>query len=333
MMSRRVLFILLTLSLLFNACVVIGFIQSGPPKAKPASSPDVQSDAQLEAQSDARVLERVTRDLHLDENQAKLFGDLRGRQREQQVVFDDSLTLIRQDISQELSKESPDLERVRTLVGQETDLMHQRRVAGAELFRSFIDALQPQQRKMLVGRFGPGPGFGGGHGGPMGPPPGTPGSPDRGALATQPGGPGNPGTLGSPGGPGEPRGGRGGMHGPRSMGPSAQFIRRFDANHDGVLDQEEAEAARRELETKRRNFIPEGERGRRGDGHDRGPGERREGMAPAPPEVVERFGAGSMAPLWLWFDADGDGRLSDAETDAMQAFTSGREAPVLPPRR
>lgn len=325
-MKSRIPLILLALSLAFNAFVVVGFVRGrGAPTPPP---PPAAGGESVDA-----VVRRTSRDLKLDEKQSKVLADLYTRHHEQAGVFDDSLSFIRQDMGAELAKESPDLDRLRALAGQEADLLRQRRLAGAELYHSFVDVLTPQQRKILGGRVGRGPGPGPGPGGPDGP---------RGEGR-------EPGETGEPGG----------MRGSRSWLPPAEMLRRFDANHNGKLDPDEAEAARKNLEKRRGEFFrrdegrggpmsqpnvnPEehaefgpphdgpGRDGPERSGPPRGPGQRQAGAMPLPPEVMESIGPGSMIPIWRWFDIDHDGRLSDDEQAQLREFIASHEMPK-PPR-
>lgn len=327
LLTRHGLLILaLGLSLVFNVFVLVGFVQSRaanqqqrrpdefqPPGPQPGVPPH---------EPEETVVKRVTRELKLDDSQQKSFADLHARQRAQALVFDASMAIIRQDMSDELAKDSPDPQRLRTLIGQEADLMRERRVTGAELMSNFVSILKPEQRKTFARRVG------------LLPPPG----PDE---PRGPRGPEGRGQLGGDGGPGagpdgrEPRGGqrppdREGDRRPndRRFNPGPEIMRRFDENKNGRLDPDEMQAARQELEARRREFRGGGDRGPdqpgdRGPGGPPGPG--------GPREVIEAFGISITAPLWRWFDVNNDGRLSDDEQQAMREFTDSHQAPQRPP--
>jgi Spy/CpxP family protein refolding chaperone len=74
---------------------------------------------------------------------------------------------------------------------------------------------------------------------------------------------------------------------PQRSPVSPDLVRRFDRNANGRLDGDEPQAARRELDRRRREVAPH---------------------LPRRP------------PLWPWFDADDDGQLNEAERAKMEAF-------------
>jgi Spy/CpxP family protein refolding chaperone len=151
-MSRRVLAILLVVSMLFNFAVLIGFVKSRRDAASATSTRDLTP---ATAPAEQSLLARLANELKLDPTQADALKELRRRQQQQQVVFGESLMVVRQDLQAELREDEPDLERVRTLVDQEADLLRQRRQAEAELYGEFVALLSPQQRHRLGERLGP----------------------------------------------------------------------------------------------------------------------------------------------------------------------------------
>jgi len=245
-MKTRLLAIALAVSMLFNIAVLIGFVQR---RATQTPAPhDAQPSAALT--DDQAQQRRVARELQLDQTQSAAFGDLQTRQRQLSSLFSDSVAVIRQDLSAELSKEQPDLDRVRSLVDQEAELVRQRRRAGADLYAEFVDVLSPQQRQRLGQRF-------------AAPPPPI----DQKAMP-------------QPGPQSRTQGAQRGLI-------SQELVRRFDRNGNGRLEGDEAQAARRELDRRRREVAP---------------------------HVPRR------PPLWPWFDADDDGQLSESEREKMEAF-------------
>ena len=145
-MSRRVLVILLVISMVFNAAVLLGFLRA---RARPHSPP-----APASMPGDRLPLPALARELSLDDKQANDLRSLQQRQQQQAMVFNDSLQVVRQDLQEELGKPDPDLEQVRTLVDQEADLHRQRRQAEAELYGELVGLLSPDQRKRLGERIG-----------------------------------------------------------------------------------------------------------------------------------------------------------------------------------
>lgn len=337
-----ILILALGLSLLFNIFVLVGFVQSrasnqqrGPDQLLPSGG------SQQQREPEEAVVKRVTRELKLDDAQQKSFAELHTRQRAQALVFDASMAIVRQDMSDELAKDSPDPQRLQTLIGQEADLIRDRRVTGAELMGNFATILNPEQRKMFARRVGllppPGPDELRGPRGPEG----------RGPRGDGPDGPdprnaaGDGAGLSSGGGrdrdPNRHQGAGAGA-GERRFNPGPEIMRRFDVNKNGRLDPDEAQAARQELEARRREFVPGDRPGDRGP--DRG-GERAggpggpNGPGPGPGgprEVIEAFGIAVTIPLWRWFDQDNDGRLSDAEQQTLREFTESHPTPQRPQR-
>ncbi len=233
-MRMRVLIAALAVSLLFNAAVLIGFVQ------KRATSRAERSAEQAAATrpDDQAQGRRLARELGLDQAQSAAFEGLQKRQKQLSSLFADSVAVIRQDLTAELAKEEPDLDRVRSLVDQEAELMRQRRRAGAALYGEFMDVLTPSQKQRLGERL-------------AAPPPQPPQQQQQ-----------------------------------RGQAPP-DVVRRFDRNGNGRLDPDEAQAARRDLESRRREMAP---------------------------HVPQR------PPLWPWFDADDDGKLNEAERAKMAAF-------------
>jgi Spy/CpxP family protein refolding chaperone len=243
----------LAISLLFNLAVLIGFVQKRVASRSPGhqgAPPTTQPT--LGALDDEAQKRRVARELGLDDSQVAAFAELQRRQRQLSSLFADSAAVIRQDLATELAREEPDLDRVRALVDQEAELGRQRRRSGADLYGEFVAVLTPQQRQRLGARFAPPP---------------APGQPSQ--------------------QPGRSQG--------RSQPPqqkqrgaiSPELIARFDRNNNGRLEVDEMQAARRELDVRRREVAPH---------------------LPKRP------------PLWPWFDADDDGLLNEAERGKMEVF-------------
>jgi Spy/CpxP family protein refolding chaperone len=217
-MKQNILVFLLAVSLLFNVFVLIGFTQG-----RAAQGERSPSDESLDRQ--------VTKELNLDDNQSKVFVELRRDFRRQNGVINESFALVQQDLMAEMRKDSPDLDRVRELISTRSELDHERRLANAELYARFVQVLRPEQRRAMWRRFGGGPG---------------------------------PNARG---------------------GPGPVILRRFDANHDGTLDEAEMRNAQERLDALRQEVF-----------------------RPKPPPNA-----------WRQFDRDRDGQLSDDEKAAMDA--------------
>lgn len=146
-MSRRVLAVMLVVSLVFNLAVLLGFLRS---RATRPTAPQTGTTLPDERS----MLARLSRELTLDGPQLESVRALQQRQQQQASVFNDSLVVLRQDLQQELRKPDPDLEHVRTLVDQEADLHRQRRQADAELYGEFVGLLTADQKQRLSDRMG-----------------------------------------------------------------------------------------------------------------------------------------------------------------------------------
>jgi Spy/CpxP family protein refolding chaperone len=177
-MSKRTLIVALAISLLFNLAVLIGFVQAragaGAANSNSSTNPNPAAPAPQQQQQQpppqpppngtpgegtlgTLPLRRLTEELHLDAAQAGAVQDLQKRQRQQALAFGDSFILVRQDLAAELRKQQPDLDRVRTLVDQESSMTRQRRLAEADLYGEFVGLLTPEQRQKLVERMAPPP--------------------------------------------------------------------------------------------------------------------------------------------------------------------------------
>lgn len=149
-MSSRILLILLTISLVFNLAVLIGYMQSKATTPTEQTSSPQSSHATPVAQRPS--LERLARELRLNEQQTSAFRELLARQQQQAIVFNDSLAMLRQELREELRKAEPDLSRVRAVLDQESGMNRQRRLADAELYGEFVNLLNPDQRQRLSER-------------------------------------------------------------------------------------------------------------------------------------------------------------------------------------
>ena len=134
-MKQRALIGLLALSVLFNIFVLLGFA-----RARRAAETAI---------SEEKVVQQVAAELKLDPAQAQRFGELRSSMRRDTAKLNESLSIIRQRMMTELRAESPSIETVRQLVDEETEMLRQRRMLGAETFERFIKELTPQQRQAM----------------------------------------------------------------------------------------------------------------------------------------------------------------------------------------
>ena len=194
-MKQNLLLFALVLSGLFNVFFVAGYL-----KARAEAAPDVTV--------------AVGRELGLDTAQAALFKQLRETGHADAELYQDSITLVRRELVDELNVDQ-DPERVAEIVDREADLRRQWRQAEARRFTDFVGSLEPQQRRALHSRM---------------------------------------------------------KHAVSNQERHEALLRRFDANCDGVLDEQERRAAREHMQTRR------AERERRGrNGFGGPPGKDRRG--------------------------------------------------------
>ena len=99
---------------------------------------------------------------------------------------------------------------------------------------------------------------------------------------------------------------RGGDDTPEKKRPIPEQLKQFDKNGDGVLDDAERKAVREWIEARRKK------------GGDEQRGRRRRGGEGTPPQRRGE-GAGELPERLKKFDANGDGKLDDAERKAARA--------------
>ena len=233
-MKQNLLLFALVLSGLFNVFFVGGYLK-----------------ARAEAARDVTVA--VGRELGLDTAQAALFKQLRETGHADAELYQDSITLVRRELVDELNVDH-DPERVAEIVDREADLRRQWRQAEARRFTDFVGSLEPQQRRALHSRM---------------------------------------------------------KHAVSKQDRHEALLRRFDANGDGVLDEQERRAAREHMQTRR------AERERRGrNGFGGPPGKDRRGSRS--PGMDRRV----RHELFSRFDADGDGQLDAREQAALLAWVA-----------
>ena len=145
-MRHGSLVFLLAISLLFNAFFLTGYLQHRA--AEPASMPEASTE------SDQAITEEVTETLGLDETQAEIFAALRREMKDEERAIRDRRMLLRRELIEELTQPNADidLERVRELVRQESDLHREMKLASISRFHEFIATLGPEQRDRLARR-------------------------------------------------------------------------------------------------------------------------------------------------------------------------------------
>lgn len=137
-MTVRILGILLALSVVFNVFFLVGQIKES-----------------ATAESMPRRLVQVAHELGLDGDQAGRLDELRDSFKEQTADLSRRLRDTREAIAIELDGESPDIDRVRELMIQESELIAVRRTRAFEHFGAFVDLLTPEQRRDLGRRLRP----------------------------------------------------------------------------------------------------------------------------------------------------------------------------------
>ncbi len=233
-MKQSLLLFALVLSGLFNLFFVAGYL-----KARAQAAPDVTN--------------AVGRELGLNTTQAALFKQLRETGRADAELYEDSITLVRRELVDQLNSDH-DPDRIAEIVDREADLRRQWRLAEARRFTDFVGSLEPQQRRALLSRM---------------------------------------------------------KSAESKRGRHEALVRRFDGNGDGVLDEQERQAARKHMRARRAERERHGRNGFGGP-----PGVDRRGSRPSGIDRRLRH------ELIKRFDADGNGRLDAEEQEALLAWIS-----------
>ncbi|MHC4948307.1 MAG: periplasmic heavy metal sensor [Planctomycetota bacterium] len=145
-MIRGVVWLLLAVSILFNVFFAAGYVAArAEAPEEPGADPIVRS---------------VTDELELDEQQAQAFARLRSEHEREASVYMEGQGLARQSLLEELSRDEPDLEKVREIVERSAELHRERRLAETRRFSEFLGVLSPRQCRILSERVR-GPGRGG----------------------------------------------------------------------------------------------------------------------------------------------------------------------------
>lgn len=135
-MSDRMTRAALAVSVLFNVFFLAGYVhvRTGFPGPPPSDE----------------VTERVRDQLGLDEAQTALFADLRRDVQEDAEVYDGGIALVRQELAEEWSSGSRDLDRFAAIIDREADLRRRRQLSAASRMIDFSEALTPPQQRDLA---------------------------------------------------------------------------------------------------------------------------------------------------------------------------------------
>jgi len=125
--SRFVLILALAMSLLFNVFFLAGYLRA-------TSQP-------------TDVEQAVARELDLDPMQSEVFSQLRRTGLEDARVYQDSLSLLRQELVAEVGRDDRDLDRLRDIVDREQDLQREWKLMEASRFHEFLRSLSDEQRR------------------------------------------------------------------------------------------------------------------------------------------------------------------------------------------
>ncbi|MCH2138113.1 MAG: periplasmic heavy metal sensor [Phycisphaerales bacterium] len=139
-MNTRTLLILLSLSLLFNACFIAGWIGA----------------SNLAAAGAGAGIDRLAQSLELDDVQRKHLDELHASMRSETAAIQAHVGTLRRQLAQALESDSPDLEHVRTLVADISAEQREAQMIAADHLGSFLDMLDPKQRRTLGRRLGRG---------------------------------------------------------------------------------------------------------------------------------------------------------------------------------
>ena len=136
-MNRRTLTILLSLSVLFNVCFVMGW-------------------AGLGTTATADPADRLAQSLDLTERQRTCLNELRSSMQAETASLHSHVAQLRGHLATLLEEDSPDIDAVRSLVQQiSTERLEARTITAAHLSQ-FIDLLDGKQRRLLGRRLGEG---------------------------------------------------------------------------------------------------------------------------------------------------------------------------------
>jgi Spy/CpxP family protein refolding chaperone len=134
-MNNRLLSLLLGLSVLFNACFMLGWFGIGnTATADPA--------------------ERLARSLDLSDRQRMRFDELRTSLDNDTASLHVHVRELRTQLAQTLEQDAPNIDRVRELVAEISTQQMETRVIAAGHLSSFLDLLDPDQRRALGRRLG-----------------------------------------------------------------------------------------------------------------------------------------------------------------------------------
>ncbi|MHC5113570.1 MAG: Spy/CpxP family protein refolding chaperone [Planctomycetota bacterium] len=135
-MKRGVLLFALALSLLFNVFFAVGYIRA-------------RNLAHLNQDGAVRVSQEVARELQLDEEQKKIFHEMRERIREETAVFDEGIGLAREELAAELDRSESDLDKIDEIMERISGLHREKRRTAFGVFEEFKKVLTPEQRDRL----------------------------------------------------------------------------------------------------------------------------------------------------------------------------------------
>jgi len=219
-MTRSMPWLLLALSVLFNAFFLAGYVRARHEADTRENAESLRAAENTKAGSREELVNRFADELQLDEAQKQVFTQLHEDLREEMALHRQAFESIRREIVDEMNKPAPDVARVRELMAREAELGQARRVAEAGRFEDFIRVLRPEQAQALARQL-------------------------NARLGFRQGGPGG-GRPGGEHGHGDGSFGRGG-----GGGPSPELRERFDVNRDGKLDESERTALQKFFEDKR----------------------------------------------------------------------------------
>ncbi|NOZ22617.1 MAG: periplasmic heavy metal sensor, partial [Planctomycetes bacterium] len=136
--NEKALSYLLLVSLVFNAAFVAGYFLF-------RTAPETLATTE-------KVTEAVADDLGLNKEQREKFAALHKKNEAESAKLREAIRITRESLMTEMSKPSPNGERIRTLQDELSELYRAQREASLKRYKTFMDTLNPGQRRQVAER-------------------------------------------------------------------------------------------------------------------------------------------------------------------------------------